>query len=148
VDEVCSCLCLKGSLEIMIQLFFFSCLALFVLALQKWNVWSYQGQGLSEIFILRWSCIIYKFALFHFQPDTHIILYIYNLGFLSVSTCFGPIGPSSGDQMLFIAQAASGIVPSVVVCLARPLVLSNTNGRARQTTGTVPEAACAIKSIW
>jgi hypothetical protein len=52
--------------------------------------------------------------------------------------------------MLFIAQAASGTVPSVVVCLAWPLVLEfNTNGQARQTTteGTVPEAACAIKAF-
>jgi hypothetical protein len=33
------------------------------------------------IFILGSPCIIYKFALFRFQPDTLIILYIYNLGF-------------------------------------------------------------------
>jgi hypothetical protein len=45
-------------------------------------------------------CITYNFTLFSFQLDTLIILYIYNLGFLSISTCFGPIGPSSGHQML------------------------------------------------
>jgi hypothetical protein len=37
------------------------------------------------------TCIIYNFALFRFQLDTPIILYIYNLGFLSIFTCFGPI---------------------------------------------------------
>jgi hypothetical protein len=47
----------------------------------------------------------------------------------------------------FIAQAASGTVPSVVVSWAAVRV--NTNGRPRQTTtkGTVPEAACAIKAF-
>jgi hypothetical protein len=43
---------------------------------------------------------LHSFALFRFQFDTLIIIYTYNLGFLSISTCFGPIGPSSGDQML------------------------------------------------
>jgi hypothetical protein len=87
----------------------------------------------------------YKFALFLFQLDTLIILYIYNLGFLSISTRFGPIGPSSGKSNALIAQAASGTVLSVVVCLA----WSTANGHARQTTteGTVPDAACAIKAF-
>jgi hypothetical protein len=40
-----------------------------------------------------------------------MILYSYNLGFLSISTYFGLIGPSSGDQMLLSHKqllAASG----------------------------------------
>jgi hypothetical protein len=64
-------------------------------------------------------------ALFRFQLDAFIILYNYNLGFLSISTCFGQIGPSSGESNALIAQAASGTVPSVVVCLAWPLVLDS-----------------------
>jgi hypothetical protein len=63
----------------------------------------------------------FKFTLFRFRLG--IFLYIYNPGFLSISTCFGPIGPSSGESNALIAQAASGTAPSVVVCLAWPLVL-------------------------
>jgi hypothetical protein len=96
-------------------------------------------------FMLGWPCITYNFALFRFQLDTLIILYIYNLGFLSISTCFGPIGPSSGDQMpLSHKQLLAPFPRSLSVLGGR----SNTNGRPRQTTteGTVPEAACAIKA--
>jgi hypothetical protein len=36
---------------------------------------------INNIFMLVWPCIIYNFALFRFQLDTLIILYIHNLVF-------------------------------------------------------------------
>jgi hypothetical protein len=75
------------------------------------------------------------FALFRFQLDTLIILYIYNLGFYIYLYMFRTDWSIIRRSNAFIAQAASDTVPSVVVCLGRPLVLeSNNNGRPRQTT--------------
>jgi hypothetical protein len=50
-----------------------------------------------RIFILGWPCIIYKFALFLYQFDTLNFFHIYN-SWLLFCTCFGPIGPSSGES--------------------------------------------------
>jgi hypothetical protein len=101
-------------------------------------------------FMLGWPCIIFSFTLFSFQLDTLTILYIYNLRSFIYLYMFRTDRSIIRRSNAFIAQAASGTVSLVVVCLGRPLVLdSNTNGRPRQTTTkeTVPEAACAIKAF-
>jgi hypothetical protein len=88
----------------------------------------------NHIFILGWPCIIYNFSLFRFQFDTLIILYIYNLGFLSLSTCFGPIGPSLGDQTLLSHKQTLAPFPrwlSVLCgrwCYQRPPKTDNDRG--------------------
>jgi hypothetical protein len=65
------------------------------------------------------------FALFRFQLDTLIILYIYNLGYFIYLYMFRTDRSIIRRSNAFIAQAASGTVPSVVVGLGRPLVLDD-----------------------
>jgi hypothetical protein len=72
------------------------------------------------------------FTLFSFQLDTLTILYIYNFGSFIYLYMFRTDRSIIRRSNAFIAQAASGTVSLVVVCLAWPLVL---------------EAACAIKAL-
>jgi hypothetical protein len=58
------------------------------------------------------------FTLFSFQLDTLTILYIYNLGSFIYLYMFRTDRSIIRRLNAFIAQAASGTVPSVVVCLS------------------------------
>jgi hypothetical protein len=79
------------------------------------------------IFMLSWPCIIFSFTLFSFQLDTLTILYIYNLGSFIYLYMFWTDRSIIRRSNAFIAQAASGTVSSVDVCLGRPLVLDWVN---------------------
>jgi hypothetical protein len=69
------------------------------------------------------TIIINCFTLFSFQLDTLTVLYIYNLGSFIYLYMFRTVPSIIRRLNAFIAQAASGTVSSVVVCLGRPLVL-------------------------
>jgi hypothetical protein len=79
--------------------------------------------AITLCFMLGCPCIIFSFTLFSFQFDTLTILYIYNLGSFISLYMFRTDRSIIRRSNAFIAQAASGTVPLVVVCLGRPLVL-------------------------
>jgi hypothetical protein len=67
----------------------------------------------------RFLCI---FTLFSFQLDTLTLLYNYNLGSFFYLYMFRTDRSIIRRSNAFIAQAASGTVSSVVVCLGRNFV--------------------------